>query len=270
MFFRPDAGGFAAGVSSPVAIVTGSDSGIGKATAVQLAQDGFDVGITWHRDEEGADETAAEVRSHGRRAEVRQLDLAQLPQAADVVDELAEALGGVDVLVNNSGTSRTAPALELEYDDWRHTLSVDLDGAFLCAQRAARRMVKQGRGGRIVNVTSVHEYKPITNGVAYTVAKHGLGGLTKQLAFELGRHGITVNAVAPGMVATPMTDMEDEDPRDDRKPEFPLGRAGDAREIASCIGWLCSDGAAWTTGSSFVVDGGYLLVSPSSMPQDLD
>jgi NAD(P)-dependent dehydrogenase (short-subunit alcohol dehydrogenase family) len=253
----------------PVAIVTGSDSGIGKATAVQLARDGFDVGITWHRDEDGAQETAQEVRELGRQAAVRQLDLLQLPGAADVIDELAEALGGVDVLVNNSGTSRKGKALELSFDEWRQTLSVDLDGAFLCAQRAARRMVEQGRGGRIVNVTSVHEYKPIVEGVAYTVAKHGLGGLTKQLAFELGQHQITVNSVAPGMVATPMTDLEDEDPRKHDKPEFPLGRPGDAREIASCIGWLCSEGAAWTTGASFVVDGGYLLVSPTSKTEDL-
>jgi NAD(P)-dependent dehydrogenase (short-subunit alcohol dehydrogenase family) len=253
----------------PVAIVTGSDSGIGKATAVQLARDGFDLGITWHRDEQGANETAEEVRQLGRRAEVRQLDLLQLPGAAAVVDELIDALGGIDVLVNNSGTSREGKAVDLSYDQWRETLLVDLDGAFLCSQRAARKMIEQGHGGRIVNVTSVHEYKPIVDGVAYTVAKHGLGGLTKQLAFELGRHGITVNSVAPGMVATPMTDMEDEDPRQQEKPEFPLGRPGDAREIASCIGWLCSDGAAWTTGASFVVDGGYLLVSPSSMPQDL-
>src|SRR3954470_18058565 len=135
----------------PVAIITGSDSGIGKATAVQLARDGFDVGITWHRDEDGADRTAEEVRSHGRRAEVRQLDLLQLPGSADVIDELAEALGGVDVLVNNSGTSRKGKAIELSYDDWRHTLSVDLDGAFLCSQRAARRMIAAGNGGRIVN-----------------------------------------------------------------------------------------------------------------------
>jgi NAD(P)-dependent dehydrogenase (short-subunit alcohol dehydrogenase family) len=154
------------GEKSRVAIVTGSDSGIGRATAVQLARDGFDVGVTWHRDEEGADETAAEVRAHGRRAEVRRLDLAQLPEAAAAIDELADALGGVDALVNNSGTSRQGKALELSYDDWRHTLSVDLDGAFLCAQRAARRMVEQGRGGRIVNVTSVHEFKPIADGVA--------------------------------------------------------------------------------------------------------
>jgi NAD(P)-dependent dehydrogenase (short-subunit alcohol dehydrogenase family) len=258
-----------ASVDVPVAIITGSDSGIGKATAVQLAQDGFDVGITWHRDEEGANDTAEEVRGHGRTAEVRQLDLGKLPKAANVIDELMDALGGIDVLVNNSGTSRKGKAIELDFDDWRHTLSVDLDGAFLAAQRAARRMIEQGRGGRIVNVTSVHEFKPIVEGVAYTVAKHGLGGLTKQLAFELGQHNITVNSVAPGMVATPMTDMEDEDPRAKDKPEFPLGRPGDAREIASCIGWLCSEGAAWTTGASFVVDGGYMLVSPSSMPQDL-
>jgi NAD(P)-dependent dehydrogenase (short-subunit alcohol dehydrogenase family) len=248
------------------AIVTGSDSGIGKATAVELARCGFDLGITWHEDEDGANATAEEVRDVGRRAEVRRLDLARLPQAADVIDELADALGGVDVLVNNSGTSRRGEALDLDFGDWRHTLSVDLDGAFLCAQRAARRMVAAGRGGRIVNVTSVHEFVPIQHGVAYTVAKHGLGGLTKQLAFELGRHGITVNSVAPGMVATPMTGHEDDDPRRIEKPEYPLGRPGDAREIASCIAWLCSPGAAWTTGASFVVDGGFLLVNPSARP----
>jgi NAD(P)-dependent dehydrogenase (short-subunit alcohol dehydrogenase family) len=250
----------------PVAIVTGSDSGIGKATAVQLARDGFDVGITWHRDEEGALATAGEVRSHGRGTEVRQLDLAQLPDAADEIYEFARLLGGIDALVNCAGVNRQAPALEFSFEDWRHTLSVDLDGAFLCPQRAARHMVQQGRGGRIVNVTSVHEFTPLQRGVAYTVAKHGLGGLTKQLAYELGSEGITVNSVAPGFVATPMTGLEDRDRGTIAKPRFPLGRAGDAREIASCIGWLCSADAAWTTGASFVVDGGFLLVNPSALP----
>jgi NAD(P)-dependent dehydrogenase (short-subunit alcohol dehydrogenase family) len=230
-------------MSTSVAIVTGSDSGIGRATAIRLAADDFDVGVTWHEDEQGAQETADEVRRHGRRAAVRRLDLADLPGAADVIDELADALGGLDVLVNNSGTSRQGGLLELSYDDWRHRLAVDLDGAFLCAQRAARRMVEQGRGGRIVNVTSVHEHTPLSDGGAYTVAKHGLGGLTKQLALELGRHGITVNAVAPGMVATPMTGLEDEDPSQHPKPEFPIPQPGDAREIASCIAWLCSPDA---------------------------
>jgi NAD(P)-dependent dehydrogenase (short-subunit alcohol dehydrogenase family) len=251
----------------PAAIVTGSDSGIGRATAVRLSADGFDVGVTWHDDEQGAHETADEVRRHGARAGVRQLDLADLPGAADVIDDLVAALGGLDVLVNNSGTSRKGELLELSYDDWKHTLAVDLDGAFLCAQRAARRMVEQGRGGRIVNVTSVHEHTPISDGGAYTVAKHGLGGLTKQLALELGRHGITVNSVAPGMVATPMTGLEDEDASQHPKPEFPIPRPGDAREIASCISWLCSPDARWTTGASFLVDGGFMLVNPSARPE---
>ena len=252
----------------PVAIVTGSDSGIGRATAVRLSADGFDVGVTWHEDEQGAQETADEVRRHGRRTEVRHLDLADLPDAANAIDDLADALGGLDVLVNNSGTSRHGELLELSYDDWRHTLAVDLDGAFVCAQRAARRMVEQGRGGRIVNVTSVHEHTPLSDGGAYTVAKHGLGGLTKQLALELGRHGITVNAVAPGMVATPMTGLEDEDPSQHTKPQFPIPRPGDAREIASCIAWLCSPDARWTTGASFLVDGGFMLVNPSARPDE--
>jgi NAD(P)-dependent dehydrogenase (short-subunit alcohol dehydrogenase family) len=132
---------------SRTAIVTASDSGIGKATAIALARGGFDLGITWHSDEDGANETANEVRSLGRRAEVRQLDLSRLPDAVDAIDDLAEALGGVYALVNNAGMSNNAPALELSYGDWRETLAVDLDGAFLCAQRAARRMVEAGEGG---------------------------------------------------------------------------------------------------------------------------
>jgi NAD(P)-dependent dehydrogenase (short-subunit alcohol dehydrogenase family) len=253
----------------PTAIVTGSDSGIGRATAVRLAVDGFDVGVTWHDDERGGHATAAEVGEHGRKVEVRRLDLADLPAAGDVVDELADALGGVDALVNNAGRGRRAPMLEVTYEDWRHTLAVDLDGPFLCAQRAARRMVSQGRGGRIVNVTSVHEHTPIAYDGPYTVAKHGLGGLTKQLALELGRHGITANSVAPGMVATPMTGLEDEDPSQHPKPVYPIPRPGDAREIASCIAWLCSSDGGWTTGASFVVDGGFMLVNPSARPEQM-
>jgi NAD(P)-dependent dehydrogenase (short-subunit alcohol dehydrogenase family) len=249
-----------------VAVVTGSDSGIGRATAVRLACDGFDVGVTWHEDEAGAHETADEVRAQGGSAEVRHLDLAALPASADAIDDLSEALGGVDVLINNAGTSRQGSMLELSYEDWRHTLAVDLDGAFLCAQRAARRMLAAGRGGRIINVTSVHEFTPIMDGGAYTVAKHGLGGLTKQLALELGKHRITVNSVAPGMVATPMTQLEDEDPSQHPETEFPIPRPGDAREIASCIAWLCSPEARWTTGASILVDGGFMLVNPSAHP----
>src|SRR5215211_1616204 len=118
----------------PRAIVTGSDSGIGRATAVELAKDGFDLGITWHRDQAGAEETAAEVRDLGRRAAVAQLDLEVLPDAADVLDKLADELGGVDVLVANSGTGSSELAVDLDYQAWRKVISVDLDGAFLCLQ----------------------------------------------------------------------------------------------------------------------------------------
>ena len=251
-----------------LAIVTGSDSGIGKATAVQLAQAGFDVGVTYNSDEDGAKDTAREVESHGRRAVVRQLDLSQLPDAAAVIDELADELGGVDALVNNAGMSNQARFLELGWDDWLETLNVDLNGAFLCGQRAARQMVAQGRGGRIVNVTSVHEHVPLPESSAYVAAKHGLGGLTKQMAYELAQHRITVNAVAPGEIATPMTGNEDVDPEQVDRPSIPLGRPGDANEIASLIAWLCSDGAAYATGHSFVVDGGLLLMAAIPNAED--
>lgn len=244
------------------AIVTGSDSGIGRATAVALAQAGCDVGITWHADREGAERTADEVRGTGRRAVVRQLDLTRLPGAADVVDELADDLGGVDVLVNNSGTGTATPLLDLDFDTWREVVATDLDGAFLCLQRAARRMVGAGRGGRIVNVTSVHEHAPRVGAAPYCAAKGGLGQLTRTAAIELAGHGITVNAVAPGEIATPMTGQEDSDPTATHRPGVPLGRPGHAREVADVIAFLASPAASYVTGASWPVDGGMLQMGP--------
>jgi NAD(P)-dependent dehydrogenase (short-subunit alcohol dehydrogenase family) len=243
------------------AIITGSDSGIGKATAVALARRGHDIGITFSREEDNANDTAEEVRSIGRRAEVRHLDLTRSDDVQGVIGELADALGGVDVLVNNAGTGTTTPFLEVELAQWRDVLEVDLTGAFLAAQAAARRMVDAGTGGRIVNVTSVHEHVPLEGATPYVVAKHGLGGLTKSLALELAEHGITVNSVAPGEIATAMTGQEDEDPRGERRPGVPLGRPGDAREVAELIAHLASPEASYTTGASYVVDGGMLLMS---------
>ena len=245
------------------ALVTGSDSGIGRATAVALARDGFDVGITFNRDEQGAQATADEVRAHGRRAEVRHLDLTRLPEAADVVDELAEALGGeLRVLVSCSGTGPDGTVLDLSFDDWRTALAVNLDGAFLCLQRAARRMVAHGGGGRIVNITSVHEHQPRVGASAYCASKGGLGLLTRTAAIELAPHGITVNSVAPGEIATPMTGQEDEDPTTTSRPGVPLGRPGDAREVAAVVAFLCSDAASYVTGASWPVDGGMLQMGP--------
>jgi NAD(P)-dependent dehydrogenase (short-subunit alcohol dehydrogenase family) len=244
------------------AIVTGSDSGIGKATAVALAGMGCDVGITWHTDEHGARATAEEVRAAGRRAQIRHLDLTILPDAANVIDELAELLGGVDVLVNTAGTGASTPLLDIDYATWRKVLATDLDGAFLCLQRAARLMVAAGRGGRIVNITSVHEHQPRVGAAAYCAAKGGLGLLTRTAALELSEHNITVNAVAPGEIATPMTGQQDIDVHQEHRPGVPLGRPGDAREVAAVVAFLCSAAASYVTGASWAVDGGMLQMGP--------
>ncbi|MDQ6815907.1 MAG: SDR family oxidoreductase [Actinomycetota bacterium] len=244
-----------------VAIVTGSDSGIGKATAVALAELGFDIGITWHSDQEGALGTAEEVRQRERRAEVRQFDLADAAQGAALVGGLADALGGVDVLVNNAGVGASTPFLEVPLEEWRHVLEVDLTAAFVVAQEAARRMVRAARGGRIVNVTSVHEHVPLRGSSPYCAAKGGLGLLTKVMALELAEHGITVNAVAPGEIATPMTGAHDRDPHELERPGIPVGRPGAAKEVAAAIAFLASGQASYVTGESLVVDGGLLLMA---------
>ncbi|OJF11900.1 SDR family oxidoreductase [Couchioplanes caeruleus] len=247
-----------------VAVVTGSESGIGRAIAVALAEDGYDVGITRHRDTAHAQRTADEVRKAGRRAEIRSLDLTRLPGAAAVVDDLAEALGGIGVLVNCAGTGTATPLLDTRWEQWRQVLAVDLDGPFLCAQRAARRMVAARRGGRIINITSVHETAPRVGAGAYCAAKGGLGLLTKVLAQELSEHGITVNAVAPGEIATAMTGQEDVDPHTRRRPGVPLGRPGDAREVAAVVAFLASARASYVTGATWPVDGGLLLMGPQA------
>src|SRR2546423_5867011 len=135
----------------PAAVVTGAESGIGRATAVALAREGFDLGVTWYGDEDSAREAAAEATGarDGARVEVRYLDLSELPGAAgETIDDLADALGGLDALVNNAGTAISEPFTEQSFEDWRRVLSVNLDGPFLCSQAAARRMIEQGRGGR--------------------------------------------------------------------------------------------------------------------------
>jgi NAD(P)-dependent dehydrogenase (short-subunit alcohol dehydrogenase family) len=247
---------------SPVAIVTASDSGIGQEAARSLAENGFDIGITYREDEAGARETLTAVEAAGRRGEVRRLDLTILPDAANIIDELADSLGGLDVLVNNAGTGDpTGDFLELSYDEWRQVIDTNLSGAFLCSQGAARRMVETGNGGRIINITSVHEHIPRTGASAYCASKGGLGLLTKVMAMELAVYGITVNAIAPGEIATPMTGAEDTDPGTIERPNLPLGRPGHAREIAAWVAFLASEKASYATGASFVVDGGLMLMA---------
>ena len=223
-----------------------------------LAHQGLDVGITFRTDKEGAFGTAAEVEALGARAVVRQLDVSEFERIGDDIDELIDALGGVDVFVNNAGIASTTPALLMSIGEWRRVIATDLDGPFLCLQRAARRMVADSRGGRIIAVTSVHEHQAMAGSSAYDAAKHGLGGLVKSLALELAPANITVNAVAPGEISTPMTGQHDIDPATIARPGIPLGRPGAASEVASVIAFLASDAASYVTGASWVVDGGML------------
>lgn len=180
------------------------------------------------------------------------------------MDELADELGGLDMLVNNAGTGTAEPAAEMDFDTWRKVLSVDLDGAFACTQRAVRRMIRGGRGGRIVNITSVHEHAPRVGAAPYCAAKAGLGMLTKVLALELAEHGIAVNSVAPGEIATPMTGQDNRDPAAEPRPGIPAGRPGHADEVASVVAYLATPAAGYVTGASWVVDGGMLLMGPQA------
>ena len=250
----------------PTAIVTGGNSGIGRATAVALADRGFDVGITWRGERERADEACEELRRLGVRAEAAQMDLDttdanELPARTDAIDDLIGRLGGIDVFVNNHGMGDSKPFLETDLESFLRVIHVDLAGSFLCLQKAARRMAQQGRGGRLIAITSVHEHVPLEGSTAYTSSKHGLGGMVKVMALELAEHGITVNAVAPGEIATRMTGQEDQDPAESDREGVPAGRPGHAREIGEAVAYLASPGARYTTGHSLVVDGGMLLMA---------
>ncbi|AWZ23488.1 SDR family oxidoreductase [Rhodococcus pyridinivorans] len=243
-----------------LAIVTGADSGMGKATAELLATEGFDVGITFHTDEAGAEDTRAGVEQRGQRCFVARQDLTS-PDAADVIDELTGKLGGLGVLVNNAGTGHRDEVLDLSFERWREMLSTDLDGPFLCSQRAARHMIDSGGGGRIVNITSVHEHIPRYGASAYCTAKAGLGMLTQCLALEWARYGITVNSVAPGEISTPMTGMDESEAFHEERPGNPTGRPGHVNEVASVVAFLASPRSSYLTGRSIPVDGGLMLMA---------
>jgi NAD(P)-dependent dehydrogenase (short-subunit alcohol dehydrogenase family) len=245
----------------PNAIVTGGNSGIGRGTALALAKRGFDLGITWHSDDENLEEAVAELEAEGVRVETRRADLSEVPGPDAVIDELADALGGLDAYVANAAAGHSTPFLELGFEEWEWVIRFALHAQFLTAQRAARRMVDQGRGGRIVFVTSIHELVPLETATAYTAAKHGTGGLMKVMALELAEHGITVNSVAPGEIATKMTGNEDTDPRTEHRDGVPLRRPGDANEVGAAAAFLASPEASYITGETLVVDGGMHLMA---------
>ncbi len=249
-------------MSKKIAIVTGASSGIGKATAIALAEKGFDLGLGYVSNVAGAQCTAAEVELRGVNALSFQIDQAYPEECARKVESVIDKLGGVDIFVNNAGVNRRASILEETLEDWQRVLTINTTSPFICAQAAARRMVEQGRGGRIVNVTSVHEMTPIMGGSTYCASKGALGLLTKVMALELACHGITVNAISPGETATPMNGVPEElDAEHIDRPKIPLGRPGRPTEIAALIAYLAEPAAEYITGISITVDGGLSLMS---------
>ncbi|WP_193598748.1 SDR family oxidoreductase [Microbacterium sp. YJN-G] len=252
------------------AIVTASDSGIGAATAIALAEAGMDVGITWHQDREGAESTAEAVRARGRRAVVARFDATDFDAVPATIDELRDGLGGLDVFVNNAGASNRRALLEISVREWLDTMALNVDGAFLGLQTAARHMVEAGHGGRLIAVTSVHAHQPRVGLGAYIAAKHALSGLMKTLAQELGAHGITANAVAPGEIATAASGRTSEDADRTHRPGVPLGRPGKAEEVAAVIAFLASPASSYVTGADWSVDGGMLQMGPEAGSNILD
>lgn len=245
-----------------ISVVTGASSGIGRATATALAANGGVVGVGYRADEAGAEATVLAVEAAGGKGVPFRLDLADPEGAAEAVVSVVELLGGIDAFVNNAGVNRRGAFLAENLDDWQRILTVDLTGPFAAAQAAARLMAAQGRGGRIVNVTSVHDAVPIEGGAAYCAAKGGLAALTKVMALELAPHGITVNTVSPGETATPMNGVpDDRDAATIARPAIPVGRPGRAAEVAALIAYLAGPDAGYTTGAAVTVDGGLTLTS---------
>ena len=243
------------GVADRVALVTGANTGIGLAIAERLLADGWRLGYATQDNAERHEGPLVEQRERhgGERIHWIWGNIADPDVPERLVAETVEKLGRLDALVNNAGLSTAKPFLELTVEDFDLTFDVDVRGSFLAAQAASRRMKEQG-GGSIVNITSVHEHIPRPAFSVYAAAKAALGMLSRNLALELAEHGIRVNSVAPGVIATPRNEADAE--RLD--PEVPLGRPGKPEEVAALVAWLCSDEATYVTGSSYVIDGGMI------------
>lgn len=240
------------------ALVTGGSRGIGAATAIRLAAMGCDVAISYRVERLRAEEVAAEIQRLGRRAVVLQADLAEPERAKGLVQEAAETLGGLHILVNNAGFSQHASFHELSIEDWERMIRVALTAPFLAAQAAFPYMREAGFG-RIVNVSSLRALTGSDHGAHYAAAKAGLIGLTKSLALELAPYGITVNAVCPGYTSTDMTREALKRHGERIRSQIPLGRAADPREVAAVIAFLCSEEAGYITGETISVNGGIYM-----------
>ena len=247
-----------------VAVVTGGNSGIGAAIVLALAQQGANVVIDYVSHPEATEALVQQVTALGDRAIGVQADVSQVADLQRLVDTAVQQFGRLDIMVNNAGIETRTSVLETTEEQYDKVMAVNLKSAFFGTQVAARQMIKQGGGGRIVNITSVHEDWPMPGNTAYCLSKGGMRMLTRTAGNELAKHNILVVGVGPGAVATPINQQTLQDPVALRALDdaIPLGRLAQPEEIASVVAFLAGDGASYMTSTTVFVDGGLMHSSP--------
>ena len=240
-----------------VAVVTGASQGIGRETALALAEAGAKV-VVAARNEEKLVALAGAIADAGGEAFALKMDVADAEQVKAGFKQVIEKFGRLDILVNNAAVTRDGLAMRMKKDDWDAVLQTNLTGAHLCIQQTLPTMMK-ARAGRIINISSIVAQMGNAGQANYVAAKAGLIGLTKAIAIEIASRGITVNAVAPGFIETPMTDVLPDKVKEELKVRIPLGRMGSARDVAAAIVFLASDEAGYITGHVLNVNGGMHL-----------
>lgn len=241
-----------------VALVTGASRGIGRAIAIALARQGATVIVNYAGSKEKADEVVQYIKGFGGEALAYQADVSQASQVDKMIKESGKELGGIDILVNNAGITRDTLLLRMKEDNWNEVLDTNLKGAFLCTKAVTRSMLKR-RSGRIINISSVVGITGNAGQANYAAAKAGLIGLTKSNAKEFAAKGITVNAIAPGFIATDMTDDITEDMKEKLLTAIPVGELGKPEDIANLVVFLASDKSGYITGQTINVDGGMVM-----------
>ncbi|MEB3337698.1 MAG: SDR family oxidoreductase [Leptolyngbyaceae bacterium] len=244
-----------------IAIVTGSDSGIGQATAIAFAREGADVAITYLEDREGAEHTQKRVQEAGQKSVVMQFDQCKPDEVEHLFTEVQAQLGTPTILVNNAGMdSAGVPVKDMSYDRWDQALKTNLYGPFLCCQQFIRGLEGSDQRGVIINITSVHQEIPRAGAADYDVAKGGVRNLTRTLALELSDQKINVNNIAPGMVLTPFNQAALDNPEvwHEQVQSIPMKRAAEPQEVAHAAVFLASSDAKYIQGTTLVVDGGLM------------
>jgi 3-oxoacyl-[acyl-carrier protein] reductase len=244
-------------LAGKVALVTGASQGIGRETALALAEAGANVAVA-ARNEEKLARLAEEIASRGSAALVVKMDVADAEQVKAGFKSVVEKFGKLDILVNNAAITRDGLALRMKPEDWDAVIRTNLTGAHFCTQQALATMMR-ARAGRIINIASVVAQTGNAGQANYVAAKGGLIGLTKAIAMEIASRNVTVNAVAPGFIETPMTDVLPDKVKEELKQRIPLGRLGTPRDVAAAIVFLASDEAGYITGHVLDVNGGMYL-----------